>query len=112
VTLSRSFKNRFSVEGGIADIDIAYVNNMGLNLYALELGLTVNGDQYGVGKRYFARPTIALTKYASLVGSYNHILNTDTNSDGEPLDIWNKQALTAGFVIDAKKLFFHSPAVH
>jgi hypothetical protein len=29
---------------------------------------------------------------------------------GEPIDIWNAQYLTAGFVVDVKKLIFHSKA--
>ena len=111
LTVSRSFNKRFSFDAGIADIDIAYINNMGLDVQALELGLTVNGDQYGIGKRFFVRPTVPLTRSVSLVGNYSHLFDTDRNNDGNPIDIWNAQALTAGFVIDAKKLFFHSPAV-
>lgn len=112
LTVSRSFKKRFSFDAGIADIDIAYINNMGLDVQALELGLTVNGDQYGIGKRYFVRPTIPLTQSLSLVGNYSHLFDTNRNNDGNPIDIWNAQALTAGFVFDAKKLFFRSPASH
>jgi len=108
VTLSRSFKNRLSLEAGIADIDMMYISNLGLNVQALELGLTVNGDQYGVGKRYFVRPTIPVTKYLSLVGNYNRIFDTNRVVQGEPIDIWNAQYLTAGFVVDVKKLIFHS----
>jgi len=110
VTLSRSFKNRLSLEAGIADIDMMYISNLGLNVQALELGLTVNGDQYGVGKRYFVRPTIPVTKYLSLVGNYNRIFDTNRVVQGEPIDIWNAQYLTAGFVVDVKKLIFHSKA--
>jgi hypothetical protein len=112
ITLTRSFKNRLSLDAGIADIDMFYVTNMGMNLQAMELGLTVNGDQYGVGRRYFVRPTVPLTSYISLVGNYSHLFDCSRMSDGNPIDVWNAQYLTAGFVFDAKKLFFHSPAVH
>ena len=112
LTVSRSLKNRFAFEAGIADIDVAYITNMGLNVQALELGLTVNGDQYGIGRRFFVRPTVPLTRYLSLQGNYSHLFNTDRMEQGNPIDIWNAQYLTAGFVVDAKKLFLHSPAVH
>ena len=112
LTVSRNFKDRLSLEAGIADIDIGYITSLGLNLQALELGLTVNGDQYGLGKRYFVRPTVPLTSYLSLSGNYSHIFDTYRIADGQPIDIWNAQYLTAGFVVDAKKLFFHSPATH
>jgi hypothetical protein len=111
MTVSRSFKTVFAFEAGISDIDTGYITTMGLNLQAIELGLTVNGDQYGIGRRYFVRPTIPLTKYLSLAGNYNHLFATNRIADGNPIDIWNAQYLTAGFVIDAKKLFFHAPAV-
>jgi hypothetical protein len=109
LTVSRHIKDRFSVEAGVADIDLQYITNLGLNVQAMVLGLTVNGDQYGVGKRYFVRPTIPLTKYLSLTANYSHLYDTSTGGQG---DIWNAQALTAGFVFDAKKFFFHSPAVN
>jgi len=107
LTLSRNFKKRLSLEAGIASIDISYISNMGLNVQALELGLTVNGDQYGIGKRYFVRPTIPLTRGVSLAGSYSHLFDTNNLSLGEPIDIWNAQALTAGLVFDVKKGLFH-----
>jgi hypothetical protein len=112
LTVSRRFKNRFSIDAGIADIDLSYITNLGLNVQAIILGLTVNGDQYGVGKRYFVRPTIPLTRYLSLNGNYSQVFDTSDVSTAGQIDIWNKQAVTAGFTVDAKKLFFHSPAVH
>lgn len=107
VTLSRSIKKRLYLEGGVADIDLAYVNNLGLNVQAIILGLSVNGDQYGVGKRYFVRPTIPLTSYMSLTGAYSHIYGSNLAAvPTENLDIWNAQALTAGVVFDLKKTLF------
>jgi hypothetical protein len=113
LTVNRSIKKRFSVDAGVSDIDLSYGEYLG-NLYpqVVDLGLAANGDQYGLGKRYFVRPTIPLTKYASLTGAYNHLFDTNPISNGLTVDFWNKQYLTAGFTIDAKKLFFHSPAVH
>jgi hypothetical protein len=110
LTVSKNFK-RFSFEAGFADIDLNYITNMGLDVQALILGLTVNGDQYGVGNRWFVRPTIHLTKSLSLVGGYSHLYSVGVEPP-VPTAIWNGQALTAGFVIDGKKLFFHSSEVH
>jgi hypothetical protein len=109
LTLSRSFNKKFSVDAGIADIDQEYITNLGLNVQAIILGLTVNGDQYGVGKRYFVRPTIPLTKYASLVGNFSRVFDTDTTASN--VDIWNAQALTAGVVFDLKKALFRNEQV-
>ena len=108
LTASRSFKKRLALDAGFANIDLAYVNNLGLNVQAIILGLTVNGDQYGVGKRYFVRPTIPLTSSISLTGGFSRLYGTNVTADpNEALDIWNKQNLTAGIVVDAKKLLFH-----
>jgi len=106
LTVSKNFKDRVSVEAGFADIDLNYITNMGLDVQALILGLTVNGDQYGVGNRWFVRPTIPITKSVSLVGSFNHLYGTGVEPP-VPTAIWNAQSITAGFVIDGKKLFFH-----
>jgi hypothetical protein len=54
--------------------------------------------------QFFVRPTIVLTPSVSLVGYFTHTYNyTPTDAT---VDIWNKQALNVGFVVDAKKLFF------
>ena len=112
LTLSSHIKKTAYLDAGVADIDTGYVNNLGLNTHAILLGLSVNGDQYGVGKRYFVRPTIPLTKTVSLVGNFSQMFNTNLIENGITGVAWNDQALTAGFVVDAKKMFFHSPAVH
>jgi len=108
LTVSRNIKKRVALDAGFANIDLAYVNNLGLNVQAIVLGLAVNGDQYGVGKRYFVRPTVPLTKSVSLTASYNHLYGNNITPDpAENLDIWNKQSLTAGIVVDIKKALFH-----
>lgn len=110
VTVSRSFKKMFSLDGGIANIDTSYITNLGLNVQSLILGLTVNGDQYGIGKRYFVRPTVPLTSYMSLAGNYNRVFDTNLalysapNVPGANFDIWNARVLTAGLVFDVKSL--------
>jgi hypothetical protein len=111
LTVSKNFFNHASVEAGYADIDLNYITNMGLDVQALILGLTVNGDQYGVGNRWFVRPTIPLTKAVSLEGNFNHLYGHGVEPP-VPTAIWNAQVISAGFVIDGKKLFFHQPAVH
>jgi len=108
LTVSRDLKKRLSLEAGFANIDPDYINNLGLNVQALVLGLAVNGDQYGVGKRYFVRPTIPLTKAISFTGVYSHTYD-DAETRAHSLDVWNAQNLTAGFVFDVKKALFHEP---
>jgi hypothetical protein len=106
LTVSRNFKKHLALEGGIADIDVNYITNLGLNVQALILGLALNGDQYGVGKRYFFRPTVPLNHWVSLTGAYSHVF--DTSLVASNVDIWNNQALTAGLVFDLKKAIFKS----
>lgn len=101
LTLSRSFNKRFSFDAGIADIDQYYIAYLGANAQAAILGLAVNGDQYGLGKRYFLRPTLPVARGVSLTASFSHLYST------VPLvDIWNSQSLSAGVVFDLKKGFF------
>jgi hypothetical protein len=64
------------------------------------MGMALNGDQYGQGKRYFARPTIQLTSSLSLQGYITRLWGTQ--SDPTQL-IWNKQAVGAGLVFDLRK---------
>ena len=108
LTVTRGFRKHFSVDAGMADIDPNYIVYIGSSVQALVLGLTVNGDQYGIGKRYFVRPTIPLTKSVSLTGYFNHIYGSSAPEVANSTDIWNAQALTAGLVFDARKLFFHT----
>ena len=104
LTLNRSFGRHFEWEGGIADIDPFYFIYLGNISIAAVQGLCVNGDSFGMGNRYFVRPSIPLTKSVSLTGFYTHIYHY---SPPDPIQvIWNAQALNAGIVIDAKKLFF------
>ncbi len=107
LTVSRDFRKHLALEGGIADIDINYITNLGLNVQALILGLALNGDQYGVGKRYFVRPSIPLNHFAALTGSYSHVF--DTSLVASQVDLWNNQALTAGVIFDLKKAFLKRP---
>lgn len=104
LTLTRKLGTHGSVDAGLADIDGMSLVYLGANPQAAVLGLGLNGDQYGLGNRFFLRPTVALSQSVSLVGFFTHTYNytpLDTT-----VDIWNKQALNAGFVVDAKKLFF------
>jgi hypothetical protein len=104
LTLTRRLSTHGSVDAGLVNIDGMSLVYLGANPQAAVLGLGLNGDQYGLGNRFFVRPTIVLTKSVSLVGYFTHTYNyTPTDAF---VDIWNKQALNVGFVVDAKKLFF------
>jgi hypothetical protein len=67
------------------------------------MGMAINGDQYGQGKRYFARPEIKLTPYLSVQGYITRLWGTQ--SDPTQL-LWNKQAVNAGLVFDIRKALF------
>jgi hypothetical protein len=71
------------------------------------MGMAINGDQYGEGKRYFARPVIELTPYLSVQGYLTRLWGTQ--SDPTQL-IWNKQAVNAGLVWDIGKPLYREKA--
>lgn len=106
LTLSRDFHHRFGMEAGIANIDSSFTTNLGINAQAIILGLSVNGDQYGVGQRYFVRPTIQLGHSASLVGAFSHVYGAPLVTLSGPVDAWNAQSLTAGVQFDIKHALF------
>lgn len=99
ITGAKRLNTRLSLEGGIAEID----PHQGV-LTQLESSATlcmgVNGDAYGLGKRYFARPTIKITPYLSATGFYTHEYGGFSVHDQI---VWNKEALNAGLVLDLKK---------
>ena len=99
VTLDKKLTRRFSMEAGVANIDPRYTvltQKASSSLFSF----AVNGDQYGLGNRFFVRPTIALTPYLDITGFYTKAY--------QPLPdpillFWNKQALNAGINLDIKK---------
>lgn len=106
LTLSRDFRKKFGIEAGLADVDAEYTTNLGVNAQAIIMGLSVNGDQYGVGKRYFVRPSIPLGHSLSMVGAYSHTYADPVTSSGA-VDVWNARSLTAGFQYDIRNALFH-----
>jgi hypothetical protein len=101
VTFDKKLK-RGSIEAGFDSYDLqsgvlTQVGVLGV------MGMAINGDQYGEGKRYFARPVIQITPYLSAQGYITRLWGTQ--SDSTQL-IWNKQAVNAGLVFDLKKAFF------
>jgi hypothetical protein len=108
-TVSRSFAKHGSIDAGIANIDPYYFVYVGNNGVASIVALGVNGDQYGSGQRYFVRPTVKLNHYLSLAATFNHVF--DYTSPDPIEQIWNKQYLAAGVVVDVKSLLFHNRAL-
>ena len=106
LTVSRQIEKKALLEAGFANIDLSYTSYIGIDVQAVILGLTVNGDQYGLGKRYFVRPSIPITRSLSLTGNFSHIFDTTAAAKKDSLTIWNAQALTVGLVFDARKAFF------
>jgi hypothetical protein len=100
-TLDKRFR-RGSLEGGVDSVDLQSGALTQVGVLGV-MGMATNGDQYGQGKRYFARPIVKLTPYLDIQGYYTHLYGTQ--SDPTQL-IWNKQALNVGLVFDIKKLLF------
>lgn len=100
VTASKSFAKKVSIDAGYADIDYNYdvYSNNGNNAI---WGFSLNGDQYGMGKRPFVRTNIKITPYLSLFGFYTHLIDFNYGNDGY---VWNQTALNAGIQIDFKSL--------
>ena len=94
--------SRVSIEAGVADIDYG-IGILTGDVYSYDLGLGLNGDSYGVGKRYFVRPTVKLTPYLEATGYYTGFIGNVTNS---AQIIWNHQAFNGGLVLNIKKLLF------
>jgi hypothetical protein len=111
VTLDKHFGDRGRLEYGYADIDAGYGIYTPAPLAAV-LSLSVNGDSYGEGKRYFVRPTVNLKPYLSLTGYYTQAYNTGISPQFNFVTLWNKQALNVGFNFDIKRALFGPPPVH
>ena len=109
VTLDKKIKHdRFSIEGGYAHID-PHQGVLTQSESSATLCMAVNGDSYGLGNRYFVRPTIKLTSSLDATGFYTHQIGTFSVPDQI---VWNRQALNAGLVFDLKKAIFHNRDVN
>lgn len=102
VTLAKKVDSRLAVEGGYASIDL-YDTIRTREFFSSGLGLDVNGDSYGIGKRVFVRPVVKLTPYLEATGFYTH--QSGPTSSIYSL-IWNHQAIQAGLNFDIKKTLF------
>ncbi len=104
----RRIYHRLDLEGGYAHID-EHQAVLTQSESAATLTMGVNGDSYGMGNRYFVRPTIKLTTCLAATGFYTH----EIGAFGIPDQIlWNKQNLNAGLVLDLKKALFPSRGAH
>ena len=102
VSVAKKVNRHLSIDAGMADIDYG-VGILTGDVYSYDLGLALSGDSYGVGKRYFLRPTIKLASYLDATGYYTNSYGQVGNFDQI---IWNKQAFNGGLVFDLKKLLF------
>jgi hypothetical protein len=101
------FHKRVLLEGGYAHID-QHQAVLTQSESAATLTMGVNGDAYGLGNRYFVRPTIHVLPYVDMVGYYTHLIGVFQIPDQI---LWNKEALNAGFVFDIKKAMFSKKQV-
>ena len=105
-TGDKKFGPRLSFEGGYAHIDPHQgVLTQTENLATMCMG--INGDAYGLGNRYFFRPTIKLTPYLDAFGFYTHEIGRFSVVDQV---VWNKEALNAGLLFNIKKALFPQKA--
>ena len=102
ITLAKKVDSRLAVEGGYASIDV-YDTIRTREFFSSGLGLDVNGDSYGIGKRVFARPVIKLTPYLEATGYYTRQYGPTASQYSL---IWNRQAIQAGLNFDIKKALF------
>jgi len=106
ITLDKNVCKQFEIEGGYASIDTSQTI-LTQEFLSTSLGLSVNGDSYGIGNRYFVRPVVKLTPYLEATGYYTH----GSGTPASPYDlIWNHQAIQAGLNFNMKKAIFHKPA--
>lgn len=94
--------HRLSVDGGFAHID-PHQGVLTQSETSATFCMGVNGDSYGLGSRWFVRPSIRLTPYLAVMGFYTHQVGGFSVHDQI---VWNKEALNAGFDFNMKKLFF------
>jgi hypothetical protein len=97
---------RLAMEGGFDSYDLQSGALTQVGVLGV-MGMALNGDQYGQGKRYFARPVIQLTPYLSAQAYFTRLYGTQ--SDPTQV-IWNKQAVNAGLVFDIRKALFRRDA--
>jgi hypothetical protein len=102
VTLAKKVNSRVAVDGGYASIDLNDTIRT-REFFSSGIGLDVNGDSYGIGKRVFVHPVIKLTPYLEATAFYTH-QSGPANSIYSL--IWNHQALQAGLNFDIKKALF------
>jgi hypothetical protein len=100
-TLAKRIK-RAELEGGLMSYDEQSVAMTQVGILGVS-GMSTNGDQYGLGHRYFIRPTIKLTSSMDLVGYYTHLYGDQSDPTQS---IWNKQNLQLGLVFNIKKALF------
>jgi hypothetical protein len=108
LSFDKHFKGRGRLEYGYVDVDTEYTVYTNATIAAI-LGLASNGDAYGIGKRFYVRPTLDIKPYFSLTAYYTHAFDTTVPNIAE---FWNRQALNAGFVFDIKRALFGAPPAH
>jgi hypothetical protein len=100
-TVAKKIK-RLDMEGTVDSIDLQSGVMTQVGVLGV-MGMSINGDQYGEGKRYLVRPTYQLSRTLAVTGYYTHLYGTQ--SDPTQL-IWNNEALSVGFVWNIKKALF------
>lgn len=95
-TGAKTFNKKFQLEGGYASIDQHY-DALEDSRFKDAVGSVINGDNYGIGDRFFTRANYKYNPYVSLFGFYTHEV-------GSTFYTANKQGMTFGASIDFKSL--------
>lgn len=95
ITAGKQLRKDLLIEVGYAYVDHDYTSYTGSQVMDA-VNISLNGDAYGTGRRFFTRASIKVNPYISLFGFYTHSFHTFWNS--------GQEGLTAGFTINFKKL--------
>lgn len=98
VTLSKTFRKQFQLDGGYASIDRDYGVLTGSRLLAVA-GFSMNGDAFLTGNRVFVRANWKIAPFINLFGYYTHEVNVPTS-----FIQLNKQSFNCGGTIDFKEI--------
>lgn len=96
VTLAKAITPRLSGDVGYADIDKDYSVYFGSRFFHA-VGFSLNGDQYGLGKRPFVHAFYHVNPVITAYGFYTHEV-------GATIVSLNKQGLNVGMNFDLKAL--------
>lgn len=104
VTVEKRLPGKVKMEGGFASVDKNYPVYTG-SRFMVAVGHPINGDQYAIGNRYFARANFDVTPSFRIFSSYTHLVDTNFYT-------LNKEGYTAGGNYEFSNLFHRDKSIH